>query len=71
MHVKYLSRDILPQNHIYNMIYREIGTFLPILTPDFDPFRTQYLWYWCWWWLNTSISLVTFLLVAIKTLFVT
>ena len=34
-HIAYLSRDILPKNNIYTMIYREMGTFLPLLTPGF------------------------------------
>jgi len=38
MHIAYLSCDILPKNDIYTVKYREMGTFLPILIPDFTPF---------------------------------
>jgi len=36
-HLTYLSSDICPKNIIYTGIYREIGTFLPILTPFLAP----------------------------------
>ena len=37
----YLSCDILPKNNIYTVKYREIGTFLPLLTPGFAPIFPQ------------------------------
>ena len=39
-HLTYLSSDLFPKNNIYTMIYREMGTILPILTPVFPPLMT-------------------------------
>ena len=36
-HLTHLSCDICPKNNIYTVIYREMGTFLPILAPMFAP----------------------------------
>ena len=40
-HLTYLSYDILPKTNIYSVIYREMSTFLPILTPVFAPICPQ------------------------------
>jgi len=38
VYLAYMSCDILPENNIYSVIYKEMGMFLPILTPDYAPF---------------------------------
>ena len=40
-HLPHLSCDLFHKNNIYTVFYREMGTFLPILTSLLTPFRTQ------------------------------